>query len=275
MEKSQLCRKTMIIDCHIHINQYELVEHISSLDERLQALQREMMSNNVDYSLILSSYMVNEKRPSTAQIIEAIKKYDNLGVVAGFSITNHTSADLKNYRNWVKEGLVKGLKIYAGYEHYYPYDKRYQKVYDICTEFDVPVMIHTGDTFTEKGKLRFARPLNLDEVAVDNPELKIVMCHLGNPWIQDAQEVIYKNKNVYADISGLVVGDFDHYFEKMMKERVAELINYAGEPRYLLYGTDWPISSMDSYLNFVAKLRMKKEFRDLLMYKNAKKLFKI
>lgn len=274
MEKSRVQRK-MIIDCHIHINQYELLKNVPSLEERLKMLQTEMISNNVDYALILSSYKVNEERPSTWQIIEAIKKYDNLGVVAGFTIDNHTDEDLKNYRKWIKEGLVKGLKIYAGYEHYYPFDKRYQKVYDTCVEFNIPVMIHTGDTYSEKGKLRYSRPLNLDEVAVDNPELKIVLCHLGNPWIQDAQEVIYKNKNVYADISGLVVGDFDHYFEKMMRERVAELINYAGEPRYLLYGTDWPISTMDSYLNFVVKLKIKKEYRDLLMYKNAKDLFKI
>ena len=274
MEESTVCRK-MIIDCHIHINQYELMKKVSSLEERLNMLQTEMMSNNVDYALILSSYIVNEERPSTWQIIQAIKKYDNLGVVAGFSLDNHTDEDLKNYRKWIKDGLVKGLKIYAGYEHYYPYDERYQKVYDACIEFDVPVMIHTGDTYSEKGKLRYARPLNLDEVAVDNPELKIVLCHLGNPWIQDAQEVIYKNKNVYADISGLVIGEFDHYFEKMMRDRVAELINYAGEPRYLLYGTDWPISTMDSYLNFVVKLKIKREYRDLLMYKNAKSLFKI
>lgn len=265
----------MIIDCHVHVNQYELLKNISALEKRIEKLRLEMISNNVDYALILSSYKVNAERPSTWQIIEAIKKYDDLGVVAGFTIDNHTDEDLKNYKKWIKDGLIKGLKIYAGYEHYYPYDKRYQKVYDTCIEHDIPVMVHTGDTFTEKGKLRYSRPLNLDDVAVDNPELKIVLCHLGNPWIQDAQEVIYKNKNVMADISGLVVGDFDHYFEKMMKDKVAELINYAGEPRYLMYGTDWPISTMDSYLNFVAKLRIKKEYRDLLMWKNAKDLFKI
>ncbi|GKS67874.1 4-hydroxyphenyl-beta-ketoacyl-CoA hydrolase [Nitrosarchaeum sp.] len=265
----------MIIDCHVHVNQYELIQHISSLDDRIDELQKEMTSNNVDYAVILSSYKTNLERPSAKQIIDTIKKYDNLGVVAGFSIDNHTDEDLKNYRTWIKDGLVKGLKIYSGYEHYYPYDERYQKVYDICVEFGVPAMFHTGDTYSPKGKLRYSRPLNLDEVAVDNPELKIVMCHLGNPWIQDAQEVIYKNKNVYADISGFVIGSFDHFFEKMIKEKVAELINYAGEPKYLLYGTDWPISSMDSYLNFVAKLKIKQEFRDNFMYKNAKELFKI
>jgi hypothetical protein len=274
MEKPTFCRK-MIIDCHVHLNQYELAQNVPLLEDRLEMLQTDMISNNVDYAIILSSYKVNSERPSTKQIIDAIQKYDNLGIAAGFSLDNHTDEDLKNYRQWIKDGKIKALKIYSGYEHYYPYDERYQKVYDTCIEFGIPVMFHTGDTYSEKGKLRFSRPLNLDEVAVDNPELKIVMCHLGNPWIQDAQEVIYKNKNIYADISGFVVGDFDHYFEKMMKEKVAELINYAGEPKYLLYGTDWPISTMDSYLNFVAKLKIRREYRDLLMYKNAKDLFRI
>ena len=275
MEESTFCNKELIIDCHTHINQYELLKDVPSLDDRIELLRREMASNNVDYTLILSSYKVDVGRPSTWDIIQATKKYDNLGVVAGITIDHHSDEDLRNYRKWIKDGFIKGLKIYAGYEHYYPYDERYQKVYDTCIEFDIPVMVHTGDTFTEKGKLRYARPMNLDDVAVDNPELKIVMCHLGNPWIEDAEEVIYKNKNVYADISGFVVGDFDHHFEKRMRDKVAELINYAGEPTYLLYGTDWPISTMDSYLNFVAKLKIKKEFRDLLMFKNAKKLFKI
>lgn len=265
----------MIIDCHVHVNKYEIIKDVSSLEERVKILRTEMISNNVDYSLILSSYVTNEQRPSAAQIIDAIKKYDDLGLVTGFSISNHGDEDLKNYRNWIKEGLVKGLKIYPGYEHYYPHDQKYQKVYDICTEFDVPVMVHTGDTYSPQGKVKYAMPIHLDDVAVDNPDLKIVMCHLGNPWITDAEEIIYKNKNVYGDVSGLVVGDFEHYFEKMMVDKVADLINYAGEPRYLLYGTDWPISSMDSYLNFVAKLKIKKQYRDLLMYQNAKTLFKI
>ena len=136
-------------------------------------------------------------------------------------------------------------------------------------------MIHTVDTFLEQGKLKFSHPIHIDEVAVDNPELKIVMCHLGNPWLEDCQEIIYKNDNVYADVSGLAVGKFDHTFEMRMVEKVAELINYAGEPRYLLYGTDWPISDMGSYISFAAKLKLKQQYRDRLMYQNAKELFNI
>lgn len=265
----------MIIDCHTHLNRYASLENISLLEDRVKKLLTMMIGHNVDYSLILSSYMVNEQRPSTEELIDATKRHDNLGIVAGFSIDHHTDEDLKNYKEWIKDGLVKGLKIYSGYEPYYPYDKRYQKAYDLCVEFGVPVMIHTGDTFSAKGKLKYSHPLNIDELAVDNPDLKIVMCHLGNPWIEDCQEIVYKNDNVWADMSGLSVGKFDHFFEKLMVEKVAELINYVGEPRYLLYGTDWPISDMDSYLNFVAKLKLKTKYRDELMFKNAKRLFGI
>lgn len=258
----------------MHLNHYEGTKNVQ-LEERTRGLLDTMANNNVDYSIILSSYKVNADRPSTAQLMEITKKHDNLGIVAGFSIDNHTDEDFQNCRKWLKDGLIKGMKLYCGYEHYYPFDKRYQRVYDLCIEFGAPVMIHTGDTFSSKGKLRFSHPLNIDEIAVDNPELKIVMCHLGNPWIQDCEEVIYKNKNVYADISGLVFGDFTHYYEEFMADKVTEFLNYAGEPRYLLYGTDWPISNMESYLDFVAKLELTQHSRDLLMFRNAQALFKI
>ncbi|OLE45271.1 MAG: amidohydrolase, partial [Thaumarchaeota archaeon 13_1_20CM_2_39_11] len=234
-----------IIDCHVHLNHYEGTKYLP-LEERKELLLHTMQDGNVDHSIILSSYKVNPDRPSTEQLIEISKKHDNLSVVAGFSIDGHNDDDFQDCRKWLKDGLIRGMKLYCGYEHYYPYDKRYQRVYDLCIEYDVPVMIHTGDTFSSKGKLKYSHPLNIDEIAVDNPELKIIICHIGNPWIQDCEEIIYKNKNAYADISGLVLGEFSHYFEDYMVDKVREFLNYAGEPRYLLYGSDWPLSSMDS-----------------------------
>ena len=263
-----------IIDCHVHLNHYEGTKYLP-LEERKELLLRTVQNGSVDHSIILSSYKVNPDRPSTEQLIEISKKHDNLSVVAGFSIDGHNDDDFQDCRKWLKDGLIRGMKLYCGYEHYYPYDKRYQRVYDLCIEHDVPVMIHTGDTFSSKGKLKYSHPLNIDEIAVDNPELKIIICHIGNPWIQDCEEIIYKNKNAYADISGLVLGEFSHYFEDYMVDKVREFLNYAGEPRYLLYGSDWPLSSMDSYLNFAAKLELTQHSRELLMFRNAKSLFKI
>jgi uncharacterized protein len=271
-----------IIDCHVHLNNYDQINKNErkglSLQERLNSLLDNMENNNIYYSILLSSYKIDSNRPSTSQIIDIINKNDNknkIGVVGGFTIDNHTKEDIKNYKQWLKDDIIKGIKLYCGYEHHYPYDERYQIVYDICVEFDCPLMIHTGDAFSNRAKVKYSHPLNIDDVAVDNPELKIVMCHIGNPWITDCQEVLYKNSNVYADISGLIVGDFTSSGEKHYADKIKEILNYVDSPHHLLYGSDWPISNMKSYTNFVQKLGLDKESYDLLMYKNAESIFKI
>jgi predicted TIM-barrel fold metal-dependent hydrolase len=271
-----------IIDCHIHLNNYDGLNKtenkVLSLQERLDALVGNMKDNGVAYSIVISSYKVDENRPSTSQIIDIVNKNglaDKIGVVAGFTIDNHTKEDLKNYRQWLKDGLIKGLKLYCGYEHHYPYDERYQIVYDMCTEYGLPVMIHTGDVFYSRAKVKYSHPLNIDDIAVDNPELKIVMCHIGNPWITDCQEILYKNKNVYADISGLVVGNFTLSGQIHYASKIKEILNYVDDPHHLLYGSDWPISNMGSYLDFVQKLEFDKEPFELLMCKNSQNLFGI
>jgi predicted TIM-barrel fold metal-dependent hydrolase len=60
-----------------------------------------------------------------------------------------------------------------------------------------------------------------------------------------------------------------------MKNEIEEMITYAGDPKYLLYGTDWPISSMKSYLKFMSQLEISEEKKDLILWKNAAELFKI
>lgn len=264
----------MIIDAHTHINNYH-EERVVSLEDCLQKLLDTMAENNVDYSLILTSYIVSEHRPGITQVVKATRDRKNLGVVAGISYLNYKERDLRELSDYLKDGLIKGLKLYPGYEPFYPYDNRLKVVYDLAVEYDVPVMFHSGDTYTPKGRVRFSHPLHIDDVAVDNPDMKIVICHVGNPWIRDCMEVVYKNINVHADFSGLVLGDFSEKFERYMKNQLEEMILYAGEPEYLIYGTDWPISTMKSYLTFMKNLDLPDDKKELIYWKNAAKLFKI
>jgi hypothetical protein len=78
----------MIIDVHTHINNYH-EDRVISLEECLNNLTENMVSNKVDYSLVLSSYKVNEHRPSTRQVVEAIKGRNNIGVVSGISYLHY------------------------------------------------------------------------------------------------------------------------------------------------------------------------------------------
>ena len=264
----------MIIDCHVHLNNYH--EQVAvSLDESLDKLQRAMQEAGVRYSLVLTSYLVTPHRPSTAQVVKAVEQIENIGVVAGVSYTNYRERDLRELADFLRAGLVKGLKLYPGYEPFYPHDHRLRVVYDLAEEFDVPVMIHTGDTYSKGGRLKYAHPLEVDEVAVDHPNVKLVICHLGNPWLVDCMEVVYKNPNVYADFSGLVLGDFTEAFEQYMEQQIGEVIIYAGEPRKFLYGSDWPICSMKSYVEFVKQLKLPEADLNAIMYENARTLFKL
>lgn len=264
----------MIIDVHTHLNNYDNDKHVT-VAESLDKLLENMENNKVDCCLVLTSYFVNEHRPSIRQVIDATSSLDNVHVVAGISYVDFKEKELREIREYLEDGLVKGLKLYPGYEPFYPHDSRLQIVYDMAVDYDVPVMFHSGDTYAPTAKVRYAHPLHIDDVAVDNPDMKIVICHVGNPWIKDCMEVVYKNENVYADFSGLVLGDFTHRFEQYMKKQLEEMLLYAGEPSYFLYGTDWPISTMSSYISFMDQLDLAADDKELIMWKNAARLFKL
>jgi hypothetical protein len=263
-----------IIDCHVHLNNYHEETRVS-LEESLDKLQLAMAEAGVCYSLVLTSYVVSPHRPSTAEVVKAAEKLDSIGVVAGISYLNYRERDLRELADFLGADLVKGLKLYPGYEPFYPHDHRLKVVYDLAEEFHVPVMIHTGDTYTRTGKLKYAHPLEVDEVAVDHPNVSLVICHLGNPWLVDCMEVVYKNPNVYADFSGLILGEFTEAFEDYMEQQISEVILYAGERRKFLYGSDWPICSMKSYVDFVRQLKLSENDLHAIMYENARSLFRL
>lgn len=264
----------MIIDCHTHINYYE-DENQPALPGSLENLQREMRRNRVDVAIVLTSYKVNPGRPSTRDAVMATRALSNIFIVAGIRYDGFKKDDLEEVRGYLQEGSVRGLKLYPGYETFYPHDERMRPVFELAGEFDVPVMIHTGDTLNPMGKVKFAHPLHVDEVAVDFPDVKIIICHIGNPWVRDTMEVVYKNKNVYTDISGLVLGDFTDRFEVYMRKQIQEMILYGVEPEKVLYGTDWPISSMESYLRFMEELKIPAQEKKKIMWENAAQLFKL
>jgi predicted TIM-barrel fold metal-dependent hydrolase len=262
----------MIIDCHTHLNNYH-DEETDSLQASIGNLQREMRRNRIDIALVLTSYKVSPGRPSTGATVSATRALKHVRVVAGIPYALATEGRLEDVREGLRTGEIRGLKLYPGYEPYYPNDPGLEPVYRLAEEFGVPVMIHSGDTFTPRGKLKYAHPLHVDDVAVDHPAVNFVICHLGSPWFRDCMEVVYKNKNVYTDISGLVLGDFSDRFESYMEKQLQEMLLYGVEPDKVLYGSDWPIASMESYLDFMEEMHLPEKDRRKIMWENAAKLF--
>lgn len=264
----------MIIDCHTHLNNYH-DETVESLASDLEKLQTVMRRNRVDAALVLTSYKVVPGRPSARAVVEATRHLPHIYVVAGISWTTFGAPDLVELRSLLEAGSIKALKLYPGYEPFYPADPKLTPAYLLAEEFDVPVMIHTGDTYAPSGKVKYAHPLHVDEVAVDFPRVKFLICHLGNPWFRDCMEVVYKNENVYTDISGLTLGQFTDRFEAYMRQQLKEMILWGVNPNRVLYGTDWPLASMESYLAFMEELKLPSRDKDLMFFENAAALFKL
>jgi uncharacterized protein len=264
----------MIIDCHTHLNRYGAGQ-AASLRDRYLKLRAEMDSNGVDYALVLSSYFASAERPNTREILDVVGDDKRIGVVAAVSYLYYRAADLADLRVLLREERIKGLKLYPGYEPYYVHDPRMRVIYELAGEFNVPVMIHTGDTYDPKGRIKYSHPIEVDEVAVDFRDVTFVICHLGNPWITDAMEVIYKNPNVVGDISGFTLGHFEERFERYMLQQVNEAVAFASDPSKLLFGTDWPICDMASYIRFVNQLHLTEQENDQIFWKNTARLFRI
>jgi predicted TIM-barrel fold metal-dependent hydrolase len=263
----------VIIDCHTHLNRYT-PDLPPRLDERHALLRAEMEAHGIAYALVLASYDVTPDRPGTHELLETVGRDPRLGIVAGVRHA-HLARDLPHLRGLLMARRVKALKLYPGYEPFRLSAPEMRPVYELAAEYGVPVMIHTGDTFEAKARVRFAHPLEVDDVAVDHREVSFVICHLGNPWLLDAAEVIYKNPNVFGDLSGFTVGDWQSRFERLMVQKVNEVVAYVNDPDKLMFGSDWPISDLRGYFAFLRRLDLTDEERDGMMWRNAARVFRI
>lgn len=265
----------LLIDTHVHLNNYHESERRPTA-ENVQILFSEMDALGVDHAVVITSYKVNQDRPSAEEVLELLAGDPRATIVEGLRWRGEERTDLFTLEERIQAGIVKGIKLYPGYDLYPINDPSLESVFRIAAKHEVPVMIHTGDTYSRTAKVRMAHPLLVDDVAVDHPDVKIVMCHLGNPWFQDAAEVLYKNDNVFADISGLTLGTFTYEFERYVAMRLKEMILYMGDPgKQLMYGSDWPLVEMGPYLKFLEELDFSPEDYERIAWQTAAELFKI
>lgn len=267
----------MIIDSHVHLGKLKNTKFSESHEKNLEFLLEEIKENKIDKVIILSGMVKDDFNIPTKEMLELVSDNKNILVVGGINVLNYTNNDLAELEQWIKNKKIIGIKLYPGYQHFYPSDEKCLPIYNLCQKYNVPIIFHSGDVlagYIKNPKIKYAHPIHIDDVATDFPNLKIIIAHLGNPWLIDCAEVLYKNPNVYGDISGFFVGEPDKQYADLIRKRIQELIIYVGEDK-LLYGTDWPIAPMNSYIKFAESLNLKPEQKEKLFSGNATKLFKL
>lgn len=270
----------MVFDCHIHLSEYpddrlrryaRLNGFFYTLEELLSSMDKEGVSGG----LLLSPLLEDGSAVPNTHILKLCER-------SGGRLSPVLTVEPS--REWVEDcvetftknrGLVKAFKIRLGYVRVKPVNQVFSRIYDLAEEHGVPVMFHTGDTATERGSLEYSHPLLLDELAVSRPELKIVVCHFGNPWIMDAAEVAYKNPNVYLDISGLFTGggEYRDKYVEWLSNRVSEAIYFMGSAGRVLFGSDYPVESLSEAVRFARSLKVSPGDIERIMWLNSKEVF--
>jgi predicted TIM-barrel fold metal-dependent hydrolase len=250
-------------------------------------LLKDMDESGIDKSVVLywpfDDMFTKENPPSIESVVENAAQVGKGRISVAGSLQLMGAGYERGIRGLddaLKARAIVALKVYLGYEPLEPTDPLCQPVYDLSQRYDVPVIFHTGDTFDNIGLARHTHPLNVDEIAKQRPGMNVVIAHLGNPWITDAALVVGRNKNVYADISGLLSynqgsPEWDKRYEKNAAQGIESAIAWCGGPQKLLFGSDSPLFKQDRYIKFVKSLGLSDDELETVMHKNAARLFRI
>jgi predicted TIM-barrel fold metal-dependent hydrolase len=251
--------------------------------ERVAMLRDEMAAAGLSAALAMGCLDGGDDDPlGVAVTLEAARELPNLYAIGAMDPRRGDDpGHMARVEKQLLEERVRALKGYLGYLHCGPDHAGYRPYYELAERYRLPVIFHTGDTWSPRAKLKFAHPLLVDEVAVDHPNVNFVMAHVGNPWMADAAEVIYKNLNVWADLSGLAVGDEDDFAAPERQETFSETLEnlrramrYAERPTRWVYGSDWPLAPLATYRDWVMAA-VPEVYHAMVFEENARRLFRL
>jgi uncharacterized protein len=173
-------------------------------------------------------------------------------------------------RRLIADHGVRGFKFHPNLQAFYPNDRSVYPLYEVIAEAGLPALFHTGHSGIGAGlpggggiHLKYSNPMFVDDVAVDFPELPIVLAHPSFPWQDEAISVALHKQQVYIDLSGWSPKYFPpqlvRYANTLLRDRV-------------LFGSDYPMITPDRWLADFEQLDMKPEVRPLILKENAARL---
>lgn len=212
----------------------------------------------------------------------------DIETTVGFRIPNESIASLvKKYSERFVGGAgidpLKGMRAVREIEHYVreygfkcvkilpyalglpPTDRRYYPVFAKCVELDVAVWMQVGHA----GPLLPSdpgRPIYLDTVALDFPELRVIGGHIGWPWTEEMIAVAWKHPNIYVDTSAHVPSHYPPEFVRFIKTFGREKV---------IFGTDYPLLTWRRCVSEIGALGLQGEILENFLFRNAKRAFKL
>lgn len=180
----------------------------------------------------------------------------------GFAgVDPHKGAEaVKELERAVMQLGFKGVKFICHLNELNPNDPKYYPIYEAAQSLGVPVLHHTGTHYHFGKKIKYCRPVYLDDVAVDFPSLSVILAHFGWPWTDEAIAVAMRNPNVYINVAGWA----PQYYPDV-------LVRYMNGPLAgkMLFGSDHPLLPRKRILDELGDVPLSERARNGLLAQNA------
>ncbi len=165
---------------------------------------------------------------------------------------------------------ARGFKFHPLTQQFFANDRHFYPLYEVLAANKVPALFHTGQTAVGQGarggggvRLKYGNPMFLDDVAVDFPDMPIIMAHPSFPWQDEALSVALHKPHVYIDLSGWS----PKYFPPQLVQYANTLIK-----NKVLFGSDHPMITTDRWLADFEQAGFRDEVKPLLLKENAARL---
>ncbi len=259
----------MIIDIHTHIYNNKIYQDY-------------LLKSNHKAKKIL---VMDEPSIAIKDLLNFASKKNNLYIIGTVDVQENIEKQLKDLEILFQKKKIFGVKLYPGYYHFYPSDKKIYPIAKLCEKYNKPLIFHSGDVYDIKNKaiLKYSHPIHIDDLAIKYPQCKIIIAHFGFPYFIETANIVSKNKNVYTDISGTIdndsysLGEKKKLFNQYVKDLLRVFAYFPDVKKKVMFGTDYsgentPLSEIKPYIKFVEHVFSKKE-QNSVFYQLANKLF--
>ena len=213
------------------------------------------------------------RRYTNEEVAEACARHSDILIPFASIDPARGRMGAREARRLIADHGIRGFKFHPTMQGFYPNDRTAYPLYEAIAESGLPALFHTGQTGVGAGmrggngmRLKYSNPMHLDDVAVDFPDMPIVLAHPSFPWQDEALAVATHKPNVWIDLSGWRPKYFPpilvRYADTLLRDRV-------------LFGSDWPMIAPEGWLDEFEDLPIKPENRPGILKGNAARLLRL
>jgi hypothetical protein len=214
---------------------------------------------------------VDEHAPTNEEIGELAAEHPDVIIPFASVHPLRGKAGARIARRLIEQYGFRGFKFHPSVQEFYPNDPVAFPIYEVLAEYGLPALFHTGQNGVGSGtpggggiRLKYSNPMFLDDVAVDFPQMPIIMAHPSFPWQDEALAIAVHKAQVYIDLSGWS----PKYFPPQLVQYANTLLR-----KKVLFGTDFPLFTPERWIADLEKTEIRDSVKPDLMLHNAARLF--